>query len=128
MDIFEDYIIENCRWNLKNPPSSESNKQDRSNGKDKAREAPEENLIASASDMDDQLGYSASTSYSASSPLPLEILREIRAGYQKKKIRFVLNNGLFSDLYIYTLERLKGWYQDFQQSQQFVYLKGEVAS
>ena len=78
--------------------------------------------------MDEQLGLSGSTSYSASSPLPLEILREIRAGYQKKKIRFVLNNGLFSDLYIYTLERLKGWYQDFQQSQQFVYLKGEVVS
>lgn len=46
-------------------------------------------------------------------PLPLEILREIRAGYYKKKILFILNNGLFSDLYIYTLERLRGWYQEF---------------
>ena len=62
------------------------------------------------------------------SPLPIEILREIRAGYSQRKIRFVLNNGLFSDLYIFSLERLRQYYEQFKKSNSFVRLRDEVIS
>lgn len=64
-------------------------------------------------------------------PLPQEILHEIRAGYisKTKKLRFNLDQGLFSDLMIYTSERLKGFYEDFKESgEPFERLKYETVS
>jgi len=58
----------------------------------------------------------------------MEILREIRAGYSNGKIRFILNNGLFSDLYIFALERLRRYYEEFKLSRQFIRLRDEVIS
>ena len=62
------------------------------------------------------------------SPIPIEILREIRAGYFKGKIRFVLNSGLFSDLYLFSLERLRTYYDQFKKSSAYAQLKDEVIS
>ena len=67
--------------------------------------------------------------YMVQNPLPLEILHEIRAGYvsKTKKIRFNIDQGLFSDLLIYTSERLRTFYEDFKESgTPFERLKNEV--
>lgn len=83
LQIFEDYIIHDCKWTLQNPRLSAGNAS-KNSSKD-----------ISQCDLN---------------PIPAEILREIRAGYQDRKIRFVLNTGLFSDLYLFTLERLRQYY------------------
>ena len=62
------------------------------------------------------------------SPIPPEILREIRAGYTQQKIRFVLNNGLFSDLFVFTMERLRIYYEDFRSKKYFKRLEDEIVS
>lgn len=101
VQIFEDYIIEDCKWSLgRHAGDFTSNK----------------------------LSSESSSAYRQVSPIPEEILREIRAGYQKSKIRFQLNSGLFSDLYIYTLERLRQYYEQFKQSREFMHLREEVIS
>ena len=60
--------------------------------------------------------FTDGATFKTESPIPIEILREIRAGYSQGKIRFMLNNGLFSDLYIFSLERLRRYYEDFKLS------------
>jgi hypothetical protein len=88
VEIFEDYIVEDCKWTLRNPKLN-------------------------------AYGNSSGSSLTHSSPIPLEILQEIRAGYYQGKIRFMLNNGLFSDLYIFTSERLRLYYEEFKKSADF---------
>ena len=85
----------------------------------------EQPLMSSSSEIQTE---EPSSSISQTHPFPLEILRELRAGYSNKRIRFVINNGLFSDLYIYSFERLRGWYEDFSASPAFKVVSSEVAS
>jgi hypothetical protein len=101
VQIFEDYIIEDCKWSLRRHAGDYTS---------------------------NKLSSEASSAYREVSPIPEEILREIRAGYCKSKIRFQLNSGLFSDLYIYTLERLRQYYEQFKQSKEFMHLREEVIS
>ena len=51
-------------------------------------------------------------------PIPAEILNEIRAGYHSstRTIKFILNQGLFTDLYLFAVARLKVYYEQFKQS------------
>jgi hypothetical protein len=102
VQIFEDYIIEDCKW------AGQYNQNLSHNGSGEFT--------------------SEGKPFQPESPIPIEILREIRAGYSNGKIRFILNNGLFSDLYIFTLERLRRYYDDFKLSRQFVRLRDEVIS
>lgn len=107
VQIFEEYIIEDCKWNMNGDsfcdPLSSSAKLSSS-------------IESTQPFMNEQ------------NPIPEEILREIRAGYCAGKIRFLLNSGLFSDLYIFTLERLRQYYEQFKQSQEFALLREEVIS
>jgi len=80
VQIFEDYIIEDCKWALRLPMNLDKNSAGSS--------------LHSKQDQD-------------LNPIPMEILQEIRDGYTQGRVRFILNNGLFSDLYVYTLERLR---------------------
>lgn len=45
-------------------------------------------------------------------------MNEIRAGYhqESKAIRFVLNEGLFTDLYMFAVARLKVYYEEFKNN------------
>lgn len=93
LQIFEEYIIEDCKWSLINfHPNLFSVRKGRLsiNSHHQSERPP---LV-----------------HKDVSPIPTEILQEIRAGYRDGKIMFVLNNGLFSDVYIYTLERLRSYY------------------
>ena len=87
VQIFEDYIIEDCKWGMRN------------------------DNISQEISYENEKSQDGSGLSKLESPLPMEILREIRAGYSQRKIRFVLNNGLFSDLYIFSLERLRQYYE-----------------
>ena len=61
--------------------------------------------------------------------MPKEILLELRAGYntRSKKLRFHLNQGLFSELYIFSIEKLKIYFENFKLSgDPFYRLKQEV--
>lgn len=105
VQIFEDYIIEDCKWAIKQQSDGYLSNSIKHNSSE------------------------SSTLFQAStSPIPDEILREIRAGFNNGKIRFMLNSGLFSDLYIFTLERLRQYYEQFKQSQEFGNLREEVIS
>lgn len=105
VQIFEDYIIEDCKWQMRQP-----------------------NEVYLTNSIKHNSSESSTMFGTSSSPIPEEILREIRAGYNNGKIRFVLNSGLFSDLYIFTLERLRQYYEQFKQSQEFGNLREEVIS
>ena len=109
LQIFEEYIIEDCTWSLKNfHPNLLTVRKGRVSINNFQAETP-------------------SLVHKNMSPIPTEILQEIRAGYRDGKLMFVLNNGLFSDLYIYTLERLRSYYNEFMADPDaFSYLKDEV--
>lgn len=50
--------------------------------------------------------------------IPVEILDEIRSGYMQdtKTIHFLLNEGLFTDLDVFAVERLRIYYDQFKDS------------
>ena len=61
--------------------------------------------------------------------MPKEILLELRAGYnpRSKKLKFHLNQGLFSELYIFSIEKLKNYFENFKLSgEPFYLLRQEV--
>ena len=105
VNIFEDYIIEDCNWNLRTYPLTQQER--RRSIKGGGSDGQITSIVQEGNGLDESLTLNSIY------PFPLEILRELRVGYSQKKIRFVINNGLFSDLYIYSLERLRGWYDDF---------------
>ena len=50
--------------------------------------------------------------------IPAENLHELRQGFnrERKQVLYVLNEGLFLDLYLFSIERLKVFYEDFKES------------
>ena len=74
----------------------------------------------SGSIVDDTEAFESARDYFNTNPIPHEILNEIRAGYhqESKAIRFVLNEGLFTDLYMFAVARLRVYYDDFKNNSQ----------
>ena len=107
IQIFEEYLVQDCKWSLLNfHPNLHAVRKGR----------------LSINSL-----HGGPLVHKTVSPIPTEILQEIRAGYRDGKLMFVLNNGLFSDVYLYTLERLRSYYNQFMADPDaFGFLKDEV--
>jgi SAM-dependent methyltransferase len=116
---------------VSNPPYAKFNE----NGRTSKNHNLARDFIKKALDITRENGYilfivpNNWMSFSDRNILPKEILLELRAGYntRSKKLRFHLNQGLFSELYIFSIEKLKIYFENFKLSgDPFYRLKQEV--
>ena len=130
VEIFEEYIIEDCKW--KNHMASAIEGGDDPSDKNFENtldQAVNKKVRPSMSSQSELIQHKFSQNFEYFNPIPPEILHEIRAGYhsESRTLRFVLNTGLFSDLYLFTIERLRQYYDDFKESgEPYEQLRSEV--
>jgi hypothetical protein len=59
--------------------------------------------------------------------IPENIINELLCGYNGSKIVFPLDDSLFTELYIFSLDVLDSYYKKFQESSLYEELKDEVS-
>jgi hypothetical protein len=121
VDIFDQYIVEDCQWQLE--ATTEINEVISGRIPSSASGFTYNSRADEINNTRYQMSVDVRTSTCEAEMLhynsiPVEILDEIRSGYMQdtKTIHFLLNEGLFTDLDVFAVERLRIYYDQFKDS------------